>query len=38
MSTYVLLACGFGIGLSIAIWGIFDARKHSRRESADDKR
>jgi hypothetical protein len=30
MSTYVLLACGFGIGLAIAIWGIFDARKHSR--------
>jgi hypothetical protein len=35
MSTYVLLACGFGIGFAIAIWGIFDARKHSRRESQE---
>ncbi len=35
MSTYVLLGCGFGIGLAIAIWGIFDARKHSRHESLE---
>jgi hypothetical protein len=35
MSTYVLLACGFGTGLAIAIWGIFDTLKHSRRESQE---
>lgn len=35
MSTYVLLACGFGTGLAIGIWGIFDALKHSRRESQE---
>jgi hypothetical protein len=36
MSTYVLLVCGFGTGLAIAIWGIFDALKHSRRESQEE--
>ena len=35
MSTYVLLACGFGTGFAIAVWGIFDALKHSRRESQE---
>jgi hypothetical protein len=38
MSTYVLLGCGFGIGLAIAIWGIFDARKHVKREPVDHER
>jgi hypothetical protein len=35
MSTYVLLVCGFGTGLAIAIWGIFDTLKYSRRQSRE---
>jgi hypothetical protein len=35
MSTYVLLACGFGAGFAIALWGIFDALKHSRRQEQE---
>ncbi|MBY8604901.1 MAG: hypothetical protein IOC39_05385 [Burkholderia sp.] len=26
METYVLLGCGFGLGLLIAIWGIWSLR------------
>jgi hypothetical protein len=37
MGTYVLLACGFGLGLSIALWGIIDTLRHPRLESRGDE-
>jgi hypothetical protein len=30
MDTYILLGCGFGFGLLIAIWGIWSLRQPSK--------
>jgi hypothetical protein len=37
MATYVLLACGFGAGLLIALWGIVDTLRHPRLETGEDE-
>jgi hypothetical protein len=37
MGTYVLLACGFGAGLLIALWGIVDTLRHPRLETPKDE-
>jgi hypothetical protein len=37
MGTYVLLACGFGAGLLIALWGIVDTLRHPRLETTEDE-
>ncbi|TDN62143.1 hypothetical protein [Paraburkholderia sp. BL10I2N1] len=31
MDTYILLGCGFGLGLLIAIWGIWNLRQPPER-------
>jgi hypothetical protein len=39
MTTYILMGCGFGLGLLIAIWGLWEDAKASkaqrRRQDAD---
>ncbi|RKE25224.1 hypothetical protein B0G76_6748 [Paraburkholderia sp. BL23I1N1] len=32
MDTYVLLGCGFGLALLIAIWGIWNLRQSPEQE------
>lgn len=35
MDTYVMLGCGFGLGLLIAMWGMWNLRQRSRPVSQE---
>jgi hypothetical protein len=37
MTTYILMGCSFGLGLLIAIWGLWEGARISKAQQCEDE-